>query len=204
MKLYHQPRTRSARVRWLLGELGLASQTDIHQVNVFTGEGRKADYLAVHPHGFVPALEDDGGVLIESSAICLYLVDRYGNGRLAPPPGTFARGKYYEWMVYIPATVDPCLETIMFHTVFLPESHRIPALVERAKKKWAQKIQPRLSSAVEKTPWIVGEDFTAADVVAGSTLAWARLAGVLEETPPLTAYIERIAARPEFQNAYED
>ena len=51
MKLYQQPRTRSARVRWMLGELGLASQTDIQMVNVHTGEGRKAEYLAVHPHG---------------------------------------------------------------------------------------------------------------------------------------------------------
>ena len=203
MKLYHQPRTRSARVRWLIGELGLTAQTEIAQVNVFAGEGRKPEYMAVHPHGFVPALEDDGGVLIESSAICLYLVDRYGNGKLVPPAGTFARGKYYEWMVYVPATVDPCLETIMFHTVFLPESHRIPVLVDRAKKKWAQKIQPRLSNAVERTPWILGEDFTAADVVVGSALAWARLAGVLDPTPPLAAYIERIGVRPEFQKAYE-
>ena len=71
MKLYHQPRTRSARVSWLLGELGLATRTEIQHVNVFTGEGRKPEYLEVHPHGFVPALEDDGGVLVESSAIGL-------------------------------------------------------------------------------------------------------------------------------------
>jgi len=203
MKLYHQPRTRSSRVRWLLGELGLDAQAEIQRVNVFTGEGRKPEYLAVHPHGFVPALEEDDGVLIESSAICLYLVDRYGEGKLAPPPGTFARGKYFEWMVYVPATVDPCLETIMFHTVFLPESHRLPILVERAKKKWAEKIQPRLSSAVERGPWILGDDFTAADVVVGSALAWARMAGVLEDTRPLAAYIERCSSRPAFTKAYE-
>jgi len=202
MKLYHQPRTRSARVRWMLGELGLASQTEIQEVNVFVGEGRKPEYLAIHPHGFVPALEDDGGVLLESSAICLYLVDRYGDGKLAPTPGTFARGKYYEWMVYIPATVDPCLETIMFHTAFLPESHRIPVLVERAKKNWSKKIQPRLSSALERGPWLLGDEFTAADVILGSALAWARVAGVLEDAPPIGAYMERITARPAFQEAY--
>src|SRR5215204_5844583 len=112
MKLYHQSRTRSSRVRWLLAELGVAC--DIQPVDVFAGGGRTAEYQqAVHPHGFVPALEIDGTVLIESSAICMHLADSYGEGRLAPKVGTIARAKYYEWMVYVPATADPCLETIM-------------------------------------------------------------------------------------------
>lgn len=198
MKLYHQPRTRSARVRWILGELGLTAQTDIKNVDVFSGEGRKPEYLAVHPHGYVPALEDDGGVLVESAAIVLYLVERYGNGKLVPPPGTFARGKYYEWMVYVPATVDPCLETIMFHTVFLPETHRIPELVARARKKWAKSIQPHLARALAKGPWILGEDFSAADVIVASAVAWANMAGVLDD-PTLSAYLDRAAARPAFR-----
>jgi glutathione S-transferase len=187
----------------MLGELGLASSTEIQQVNIYSGEGRTPEYLAVHPHGYVPALEDDGGVLVESSAISLYLVDRYGDGKLAPPTGTFARGKYYEWMVYVPATVDPCLETIMFHTVFLPESHRLPVLVERAKKKWAKTIQPHIAKALQRGPWILGEEFTAADVIVGSAVAWSQLAGVLDD-PTLTKYLERVSARPAFQQAYVD
>lgn len=198
MKLYHQPRTRSARVRWMLGELGLTAQTEIQRIDVFTGEGRKAEYLAVHPHGYVPALEDDGGVLVESAAIVLYLVERYGAGKLAPAPGSFARGKYYEWMVYVPATVDPCLETIMFNTVFLPESHRLPVLVERAKKKWVKTIQPHITRSLGDQPWILGDDFTAADVLVGSAVAWAQMAGVLDDEK-LIAYLDRAAARPAFR-----
>ena len=197
MKLYHQPRTRSSRVRWLLAELGVAC--DIQPVDVFAGDGRKPDYQqTVHPHGFVPALEDDGVVLIESAAICMYLADRYGDGRLAPKVGTTLRGKYYEWMVYVPATADPCLETIMFHTMFLPEAKRLPQLVERAKKNWTSKIEPRFQAALAKSPFILGETFTAADILAGGAVTWARMAGALGDDPVLNRYLDAITSRPAF------
>ncbi len=203
MKLYHQPRTRSARVRWILAELGVPC--DVQKVDIFAGEGRKPDYVkAVHPHGFVPALEDDGVVLIESSAICMYLADRYGDGRLAPKVGSAERGKYYEWMVYVPATADPCLETIMFHTVFLPEEKRIPALVDRAKKTWASKIEPRFKAALEKSPFVLGETFSAADVLVGGALGWAKMANVLSADPVVGRYLEGIFARPAFIASHGD
>ncbi len=197
MKLYHHPRTRSSRVRWLIAELGIAC--DVQRVDVFAGEGRKPEYQqAVHPHGFVPALEDDGVVLIESAAICMYLVDRYGDGQLAPKVGTTLRGTYYEWMVYVPATADPCLETIMFHTMFLPEHKRLPQLVERAKKTWTSTIEPRFRAALGKTPFIMGEAFSAADILAGGALTWARMAGVLGDDPVITRYVDVLSARPAF------
>jgi glutathione S-transferase len=197
MKLYHQPRTRSSRVRWLLAELGVPC--DVQPVDVFAGDGRKPDYQqAVHPHGFVPALEDDGAVLIESSAICMYLADRYGDGRLAPKVGTIERGKYYEWMVYVPATADPVLETIMFNTIFLPEPKRNVQLAERAKKTWTSKIEPRFNAALAKTPFILGDTFTAADILAAGALTWAKMAGVLGGDPAIARYLEAITARPAF------
>jgi glutathione S-transferase len=197
MKLYHQPRTRSSRVRWLIAELGVPC--DLQPVDVFAGDGRKPDYhQAVHPHGFVPALEDDGAVLIESAAICMYLADRYGEGRLAPKVGTIERGKYYEWMVYVPATADPCLEAIMFNTMFLPEPKRNPQLVERSKKTWTTKIEPRFIASLAKTPFILGEAFTAADILAAGALTWARMTGVLGENPALQRYLEIITSRPAF------
>ena len=201
MKLYHQPRTRSSRVRWLLAELGVPC--DVQPIDVFAGEGRKPDYQqAVHPHGFVPALEDEGVVLIESSAICMYLADRYGDGRLAPPLGSKERGKYYEWMVYVPATADPCLETIMFHTLFLPEEKRVPMLVERAKKTWSNKIEPRFKGALEKSPFILGETFSAADVLVTGALTWAKMANVLGDSPAVTRYVDSMMARPAFVVAH--
>jgi glutathione S-transferase len=188
-------------VRWLLSELGVPC--DVQPIDVFSGEGRKPEYqTAVHPHGFVPALEDDGVVLIESSAICMYLADRYGDGRLAPKAGSKERGKYYEWMVYIPATADPCLETIMFHTLFLPEEKRLPQLVDRAKKTWSGKIEPRMRDQLSKTPFILGEAFSAADILVGGSLAWARMAGVLGDDPAIKRYVEAITTRPAFVEAH--
>jgi len=200
LKLYHQARTRSARVRWLLAELGVPY--DLETVDVLSGAGRRPDYLKIHPHGFVPALEDDGTVLIESAAICMYLVDRYGGGRFAPAPGTIERGKYYEWMVYVPATADPETETIMFHTVFLPESHRLPQLVERSKKRWRTKIEPRYAAAVEHSTFILGDTFTAADVMVASSLAWAQMAGVLGNDPRIARYFAKLSERPGFRDAF--
>jgi glutathione S-transferase len=200
MKLYHQPRTRSSRVHWLLGELGLEHEVEL--VDVFVGAGRSAAYQQVHPHGFVPALvEDDGTVLIESSAICMYLVDRYGK-HLAPEIGTTARGKYYEWMVYVPATADPQCEAVMFHTLFLPENKRVPMLVERAKKVWSKTVEPRYRAALESSPFILGDHFTAADVAVASSLAWAKMAGMLSDDPVLARYIEAMVARPAFIAAH--
>ena len=199
MKLYHQDRTRSARVLWLLHELGMPCE--IQRVDVFSGEGRRPEYQAVHPHGFVPALEDDGVVLIESSAICMYLADKHGTHRLAPAVGTPARGKYYEWMVYIPATADPCLETIMFHTMFLPEEKRLPQLVEKAKKTWSR-VEKRFATSLGGSEWALGETFSAADVVLGSALAWAKMAGVFGGNAPLADYFERASSRPAFKTAY--
>jgi glutathione S-transferase len=196
MKLYHQPGTRSSRVRWLLGELGL--DHDVEQVNVFVGEGRKPEYQKIHPHGFVPALEDDGMVLIESAAICMYLVDRYGNGRFAPAFGTKERGKYYEWMVYVPATADPICETVMFHTVFLPETHRLSPLVERSKKRWSKLIEPRYREALSRSKYVLGDELSAADIMVANSLAWAKIAGMLSDDPTLNRYLAEMEARPAY------
>ena len=195
MKLYHTPMTRSSRVRWLLAELDMPHEVAL--VDVFLSEGRKPEYRAKNPHGFVPALEVDGQVLLESSAICLFLADRHLDKGLAPQHEDPLRARYYQWMVYVPATCDPAIETIMFHTRFLPEHKRLPVLVEQAKKKWGVSERVLADGLGDRT-WILGDTFTAADVVVASCLAWARFAGVLGDDPKLAAYLDRATARPGF------
>jgi glutathione S-transferase len=201
MKLYHQARTRSSRVRWLLGELGL--EHEVEQINVFAGEGRKPEYQKIHPHGFVPALEIDDMVLIESSAICMYLADRHPDRKLAPAVGDKLRGKYYEWMVYVPATADPACETVMFHTMFLPEDKRLPQLVDKAKKSWSKKIEPRYVEALSRSRFILGDSFTAADVLVASSLMWAKIAGMLSDDAVIAKYLGEMTSRPAFVTAHE-
>jgi glutathione S-transferase len=197
MKLYHAPMTRSGRVLWLLGELG--QTCDIVPINVFVGEGRKPEYRETHPHGYVPALEVDGTLMIESSAMCLYLAEKFG--ALAPPVGSPLRAAYFQWMVYVPATCDPALETILFHTRFLPEEKRIAPLAEQAKKKWAA-CERYLAKQLGDRPFIVGDSFTAADVMVGSALAWAKFAGVLGDAPNLVRFLDQAAQRPAFVKAH--
>ncbi len=199
MKLFHTPMTRSARVLWLLHELGVPFELSL--VDVFSGGGRTPEHRAVHPHGFVPALEVDGEVLLESAGICLWLADRFADRGLAPALSSPARGKYCQWMAYVPATCDPSLETIMFHTRFLPEAKRIPTLVEKARKHWAT-CERTLAAGLASKPYLLGDTFTAADVLAGSTLGWARMAGVLGDDAALLAYLARVSDRPAFVAAH--
>ena len=170
---------------------------EVAQVDVFMGEGRKPEYRQINPHGFVPALELDGQVLLESSAICLFLADRHLDKGLAPVHESPLRAKYYQWMVYVPATCDPAVEAIMFHTRFLPEEKRLPALVETSKKKW-RVCERVLADGLGDKPWILGDAFSAADILVVSSLAWARFADVLSDDPKLASYLERACMRPGF------
>jgi glutathione S-transferase len=86
--------------------------------------------------------------------------------------------------------------------MFLPEDKRLPQLVDRSKERWTKKIEPRIASTLGDRPWILGHDFTAADVMVGSTLAWARMANVLGPAPVLASYLERISKRPAFIETY--
>lgn len=199
MKLFHMPRTRSDRVRWMLEEIGVPHE--LVEVDVFAGQGRSPEHLARHPLGYVPVFEIDGVRLIESAAICMQLADLFPDAKLAPPVGTPDRAKFYEWMSFVPASVDPCLETLMFHTVFLPEAKRLPSLVESQRRKW-QKLERYLGQSLAGRTFAVGDTFTAADVLVASCLLWARMAGVLSDSEPLAAYLGAHCARPAFARTY--
>jgi len=185
----------------MLKELDLPC--DIEHVDIFSGAGRAPAYRKLHPHGFVPTLDDDGLVLIESSAILMYLADKYGDGKFAPEVGSRERAKFYEWMVYVPATSDPCLEAIMFNTMLLPEDRRDPKLVERSKKKWKETIEPHFKRAIERSfreghGCLLGENFSAADIIVASSFAWAKMCGVLSADETIARYMESMMSRPAF------
>lgn len=200
MKLYHQPHTRSMRALWILEELGLGDACEIHTVDIFSGAGRAPEHRARHPHGYVPVfVDDDGTTIFESAAIVLHLADKYPERGLAPAPGTADRARYYQFAVYAPATIDPLLETIMFNTKFLPEGKRSPEAAARAAKRFAT-CATVIGDALEGRPFLLGE-FSAADVIVGLTVGWARMCDVLEPYPALAAYGARLAERPAFQRA---
>jgi glutathione S-transferase len=200
MKLYYAPQTRAGRPRWLLEEIG--APYELATVDLTKGEHKKPDYMKIHPHGAVPALVDGDLALHESAAICMYLADKFPEKKLAPELGTPARGLYYQWMVYSMATLEPPVLQVFMNTIMLPEAERSAAAVEKAKTQFAD-VARVLSNALAGRTFLLGEQFSAADVMVGSTLGWASFMGLLADQPTLQAYVKRLSERPAFQRAQQ-
>ena len=193
--LVHVPFSRSLRVRWLLEELGLPYRLETRGFR----ELKTPEHLALHPLGKVPALVDGDVVLFESGAILQHLLERYGEGRLEPKPGTRERSLYWQWFHYAEASVTPPLGLIVRHTLLLPEAERIPAVAEQARAQAAQMLAP-VERALEGRSWLLPEP-SAADVMMGYSVKLASLLGVLGASPNLTAYLARCEERPAYRRA---
>lgn len=199
IKVYHSPRTRSVRVIWLLEELGIPHSV---QEMPFTQESlRSPDYLKVNPIGKIPAIEDGDVTIFESGAIVEWLLEKYGNGRLAPAPGTAARATYLQWLHFAEATATPPLGDIARHMMFLPAAERIPAVVGEARGR-AAAVARVLESALSGKLFLLGEEFSAADVMMGYSLLLMKWFGIVgTEQPNVSAYLERLEQRPGLQKA---
>jgi glutathione S-transferase len=201
MKLYYAPQTRAVRPRWLLEEIG--APYTLVRLDMSKGEHKMPEYVKIHPHGAVPALVDGDVTMFESAAICAYLADKFPEKRLAPPVGSPARAPYYQWLIYSMATLEPPVLQVLSHTVMLPEAERSAAAAEEGRAKFGQ-IADVLTQALEGKSFLLGEQFSAADVMIGSTLIWGQMLGLLNDYPALAAYVGRLAGRPAFQRAQGD
>ena len=199
LKLYHSPQSRSTRPRWLLEEIG--APFELVKLDFSKQEHKTPQYMKIHPHGAVPALLDGDLVLIESAAICAYLADKFPAAHLAPAVGTPERGRYYQWMFYAMATLEPPILQVFMNTVRLPEAERSAQIAEQGRRSFAD-VAVVLSNALASKPFLLGEQFSAADVMIGSTLAWAQFMGLLEGHPTLIEYVQRLSSRPAFQRAW--
>jgi len=201
VKLYHASQSRSTRPRWLLEEIG--APYDLVRLDMKQQDHKTPDYLRIHPHGQLPALVDGDVTLIESAAICLYLADKFPDAELAPPIGTPARGRYYQWVVYTMATLEPPVLQVFLNTVQLPEAERSAAVANAGRAQFAE-VARVLGDALGGRPYLLGEAFSAADVMVGSTLAWSSFMGLLDGFPILGTYVERLVQRPAYQRAGAD
>jgi glutathione S-transferase len=195
IKLYHSPRTRSIRVRWLLEELGLPYE-------LVTREYRPPSqpFAQDTPLGKFPSLEDGDTVMIESGAIVEYLLERHGAGRLGPRAGEPGRPQFLQWLHFAESTLLPPLLEILRHTLIKPEAERIPAVVADGRAR-AGKTLEVLERELGDRPYLLGDEFTAADIMMAYGLQWAEHFGLLGERPRLAAYFRRIVARPAAQRA---
>ena len=196
IKLYFREKTRAVRPRWLLEELGL--DYELQRVDIFRGEGQSEAYRQIHPLGQIPALEIDGKVQFESGAICHWLADQYPEKGLAPAPSAPARAQYEQWFFYGACSLDAPAFVIVQHVVTLPKEQRVAAILPWANALYQRQL-PALEAQLQDRAYLLGEAFSAADIMVGNVLTW--LPRALKPHPNLRAYVARLRGREAYQRA---
>lgn len=189
--LHHAPMSRGNIAFWMLEEMGIPYRLNL--LSLDRQDQKKPAYLAINPMGKVPALEHRGVIVTEVAAICAYLADAYPAAKLAPEPGDPQRGPYYRWMFFAPGSLEmAAFDRMNGRDVPLPRASGYgdyDTTIETA------------AQAVAKGPFVLGEQFSAADIVLGSHVIWDMMMKALPERPEFTTYAQRLQARPAWQRA---
>ena len=189
MKLFYSKQTRSSRIVWLLEEAGV----DYEIVTIELGAAdQPADFLAASPMHKVPAIEDGDVAMADSAAIAIYVADRYADAGLAPAIDDPLRGQYLFWTMYTPGVVEPAMAEKIAGTEPNPRSYgwgSFDLMIETLEKP------------LSTDPWLLGEQFSAADIITGSSVVYLRMFGMLPDSEVLNAYADRCLERPGFQKA---
>jgi glutathione S-transferase len=184
--LYHCPNTRSSGSLLLLEELGVPYS--LHVMNMKAGEQREPAYLGINPMGKVPAIRHGEAVITEQVAIFIYLADLFPEAGLAPALNDPLRGPYLRWLVYYAANFEPA--------VVDRAMKREPAPAAMSPYGDYDSMLKTLVTQLSKGPYLLGERFTAADVLWGSGLTWTTMFKLVPELPEIKAYLERLSVRP--------
>lgn len=186
LTFYYAPHSRANVTLYLLEEL--AAPYTMHAMSLYAGDQRKPEYLAINPMGKVPAIEHGDALITEQVAIIIYLADLFAEKGLAPQLGDPLRGPYLRWLVFYAA----CLE---------------PAGADRALKREPGKpsMMPygdfdttvkTVTDQLDRGRYMLGEKFTAADVLWGGGLAYMTMFGIIPKTPRIAEYVAEFEARP--------
>ena len=188
---FHAPQSRSGGTRALLEELG--ADYELHVLNLKQREQRQPDYLAINPMGKVPAIRHGDALITEQPAVFLYLADLYPAAQLAPPIGDSLRGPYLRWMVFYGSCFEPALVD--------KSMQREPAPPSTSPYGDFDSMLKTLTDQLEKGPYMLGDRFSALDVLWGTALNWTTMFKLVPELPVIRAYIDRVLARPAMQRA---
>lgn len=191
MKLYWAPNTRSLRALWVLEESG-APYERVH-IDIRNGGQNDPAFRKVNPIGKVPAFEDGKAQLAESAAICAYVAERCPEAKLAPAVGDPLRGRYFHWLFFAPACIEPAFAQ-KFAKFELPTTAA----------GWGDfdRVFDTLEGVLAQGPWILGETFSAADVMIGADLLFGiERFGIVERRPVFDAYLKRCHDRPALRRA---
>ena len=198
--IYHAKRARSARVMWLLEELGVPYQLAVME---FKPEVLKSpEHLARHPLGQLPVLEVDGVRFFESGAHVQFLLERYGQGRLEPKPGSPGRAEYLQWFHFGEASLAVHVSNIVRQRFGRPPEEQVPAVLEEYRRYFLAAAEV-VERALDGRSYICGQDFSAADIMLSYGLIMARIVRELPERfTGIAAYLERLKQRPSYAKAW--
>lgn len=188
---YHAAPSRGAIVRWMLEEVGAPYRIEL--LDLTGNEQKSPGYLAINPMGKVPAIVHRGVVVTEVVAICCYLADAFPAAGLAPAIGDPLRGPYLRWSVFEASALEPATVDRM-----LQRPPGRPGALGYGDFDTTMNV---VAQAVASGPYLLGEHFSAADVLIGSALRWGTMVGVVPERAEFGAYLGRLAERPALQRA---
>jgi glutathione S-transferase len=192
LTLYHIAPSRSSTVLWMLEEIG--EPYDLHVLNMKAGENREPAYLAINPMGKVPALRHGDAIVTEVAAVLCYLADAFPAAKLSVPIGDPRRGPYLKWLFFSPGVLEPAITDRAFKRVQEPPR----TALGYGDFDTAMDVMAR---AVTPGPYLLGNEFTAADLMIGSTLHWGTMFKLIPERKEFSDYCARCIERPAFKRA---
>lgn len=195
LTFYTHPQSRGRIVRWMLEEVGVPYETVVLD---YATTMKAADYRAINPMGKVPAIRHGDTVVTEVAAICAYLADAFPAAGLAPPPVSHERGPYYRWLFFVAGPLEAAASNKGLGFVVPPESER---MIGYGRYEDVLDALETVTKAVH--PYLLGAQFTAADVYVGSHLAFGMQFGTLEKRPAFERYCATLNARPARQRAIQ-
>lgn len=190
IELFHHPYSRASTVVWMLEEVG--APYALRFVNIMQGGQKAPEVLALNPMGKLPVLVDGETVVTETAAIGLYLADRYAYGRLAPKVDDPKRGGYLRWSLFAPSVIEP-------GTMAKGGGWE----VRESSAGWGsyEAMLSAIESAIAKTPYLLGDEVSMADIIFGGTLGYLLKFKAIEARPSFVAYAERLGERPAAKRA---
>jgi glutathione S-transferase len=200
IELHYYPNNASQFPHMLLREIGCPFELRLVDRN--HGAQKSAAYLKLNPNGKIPVLVDDGEAISETGAIGLYLADKFPEAGLAPPPGAPCRAAYYKWMVYMACVPQAELRAWFYPHEFVDD----PALAPHAKASANARLMgifERLAAQLGDGPWLLGEQFSAADLYLLMMTRWgSTLPKPARQLPEIAAHAERAVERPAVQATF--
>jgi len=192
---YYNPQSRAAMTRWMLEEVG--ADYEIRTIDFTAGDSRSPEFLAINPMGKIPTIVlDDGTVLTETGAILTWLADAFPDAGLAPPLGSSARGTMYRWLFF----AGSCWEPAMIDRMMRPDAPGSKQMLG-----WGDydDVIDTFEKAMQPGPWLLGDQFSAADVYVAASLGWGGMFGAprIKESAVIQDYIARATARPAYARA---